>query len=624
MEKQQQHHQKRLEYGKESSCIGRSVSSSEEVYPVSITLRNLFPIVSWQKQQHGFVRKLFSSQELSIYSNSPSTGMSKLLLHESTLEIYYIDPVKTEEVMILKCHHKASLHPRWDIHLDQLGKRRFYHLLRIRVVASVVLNVTKADNPEGVIIGRETLADEPLFAPHSYSTNPNDDFSYWKHEFSTKHQNVAFYCPTRRPLPQHDQQIKRISALPPNSLFVECSDGQTYVSYTLYDVLIKKEIITCETKSTIPSYNNGDNKGNPAEIFSESAFQALDAVSMKHSNTNSSSDVNHVKRENHHNDSTVNRKDNSETVSGQELLQLPNDNEDLIQFEEHSRIGSTQNLAQDRQRQQQTRNSELKRQIQSLERILELTLLEVEQLDNVLLKSSPEKVDGEAFSVEMQEQLEDMLNKEIFALQVAEITLEARQVMLLRQLREIYPIEKISNTLYTIRGLALSLKQQHQQQQMEDTFLVQSCALGYVTHLVTMCSKYLNIPLRYRLLCNSSRSAVVVASVDQPLHQPPSTATINNVLLLTDNTNSNSTMICDGVTISNNTNVYPLFQEKHYPPQSRDRFDKGIVFLERNIECLLDQRCIVYDPKSHMLAKLDHLFEQTICGRSALTYAAIK
>jgi hypothetical protein len=130
--------------------------------------------------------------------------------------------------------------------------------------------------------------------------------------------------------------------------------------------------------------------------------------------------------------------------------------------------------------------------------------------------------------------------------------------------------------------------------------------------------------LRYRLLCNSSRSAVVVAPVDQPLHQPPSTATINNVLLLTDNTNNNNTMICDGVTISNSTNVYPLFQEKHYPPQSRDRFDKGIVFLERNVECLLDQRCIVYDPKSHMLAKLDHLFEQTICGGSASTYAAVR
>jgi hypothetical protein len=495
-------------------------------------------------------------------------------------------------------------------------------LLRIRVVASVVLNVTKADNPEGVIIERETLADEPLFAPHSYFTNPSNDFSYRKNEFSTEHQDVAFYYPTRRPLPQHDQQIKRISALPPNSLFVEYSDGQTYVNSSLYDVLIKKDIILCETKLTIPSYNKVDNKGNPAEIFSESAFQALDAVSRTHSNTNSSWVVNHVTRENHHNDSSVDRKENSETLSGKERLQLPNNYDDFTQFEEHSRslIGSNHSLAQDRQRQQQTIHTQLKWQIKSLERILEKTLLEVEQLDHLLLKSSPEKLDGETFNVEMQEQLDDMLNKEIFALQVAEITLEARQVMLLRQLREIYPIEKISNSSYTIRGLALSLKQQLQQQQVEDTLLVQSCALGYVTHLVTMCSKYLNIPLRYRLLCNSSRSAVVVASVDQP----PSTATINNVLLLTDNTNSNSTMICDGVTISNNTNVYPLFQEKHYPPQSRDRFDKGIVFLERNIECLLDQRCIVYDPKSHMLAKLDHLFEQTICGKSASTYAAIK
>lgn len=617
MEKRQQ---QRQEHGADNNDMGGSIS---EVFPVSITLRNLFPMVSWQKQQHGFVRKLFSSQELSsIYSTSPSTSMSRLLLHESTLEVYYNDPLSDKEEVIIFKPHKASLHPRWDIHRDQLGAGEFYHLLRIRVVASVALNISKDDNNEGVLIERETLADEPLFVPYSGFPYPNNVLPNWNHHLSAKQQDLTSYH-MRRPLPQHVQQIKLISALPPNSLFVECSDGQTYVNSALYDLLIKKDIIVSDlTSSVSSSYNHALNQGDQNQIFSESAFQALDAAATNNSNNAKASTVVNNKKESHHYDGNVYTKEVSARLNQHEMVDYQNRKEDLIKYKNHPETESTQQAGQGQQRQQLATINMLKQQIEFLELFLEKNLEELEQLNNHLLESSLEKaIEEESSIMMMQEQLDDLLNKEIFSLQVAEITLEARQVKLLRQLREIYPIEKISNTSYAIRGLALSLKQQQQQQQMDDVLLVQSCALGYVTHLVTMCSKYLNIPLRYRLLCNSSRSAVVVASVDQPPNHLQAPANVNNVLLLTDNTNNNSTMICDGTTITNSTVVYPLFQEKHYPLQSRDRFDKGIVFLERNIECLLDERCIVYDPKSHMLAKLDLLFEQSIRAGSDLTNA---
>lgn len=84
-----------------------------------------------------------------------------------------------------------------------------------------------------------------------------------------------------------------------------------------------------------------------------------------------------------------------------------------------------------------------------------------------------------------------------------------------------------------------------------------------------MCSKYLSIPLRYRLVCNASRSAVQ-----------------------------------DGDTI------YPLFRANIERPQ----FDRAVILLERNIECMLKVRGVQYLPRTHLLAKLDRLFAQTTEG----------
>jgi len=92
-----------------------------------------------------------------------------------------------------------------------------------------------------------------------------------------------------------------------------------------------------------------------------------------------------------------------------------------------------------------------------------------------------------------------------------------------------------------------------------------STALGFVCHLVFMCSKYLSIPLRYRLVCNSSRSAVQ----------------------------------------DDGHGVLPLFKERVV---EKEDLDRAIVLLERNIECLLLTKGFAFNPQSHILAKLDFLF----------------
>jgi hypothetical protein len=95
-----------------------------------------------------------------------------------------------------------------------------------------------------------------------------------------------------------------------------------------------------------------------------------------------------------------------------------------------------------------------------------------------------------------------------------------------------------------------------------------SSGLGYVCHFVAMSSKYLSIPVRYRLLCNSSRSAIQNDGFD----------------------------------------VYPLFKERVV---EKEQFDLAHVFLQRNIDLLLGTRkhnlTNTTKVPVHMLAKLDTL-----------------
>ena len=133
---------------------------------------------------------------------------------------------------------------------------------------------------------------------------------------------------------------------------------------------------------------------------------------------------------------------------------------------------------------------------------------------------------------------------------------------MVKDLREIYPIQTLSDERYAIRDLELPTDMN-----FEDDHI--SSALGFTCHLVFMCSKYLSIPLRYTLICNASRSAVKDDDV-----------------------------------------IYPLYKTN----TERQQFDKAVLLLERNIECLLKMRGVQYLPRTHLLAKLDRLFIQITEG----------
>ncbi|CAM9127267.1 unnamed protein product [Choristocarpus tenellus] len=126
----------------------------------------------------------------------------------------------------------------------------------------------------------------------------------------------------------------------------------------------------------------------------------------------------------------------------------------------------------------------------------------------------------------------------------SQILLEARRARLTAELKAIYPI-KYQGQLgeYTIRGLELP----------SDLYTVDdervSSALGYCAHLVCMLAKYLQVPLRYQLIYNASRSAV------------------------------RDNITGAGV-------AYPLFRRG----VEKERFDRGVHLLGKDVEQMLAAR----------------------------------
>jgi len=151
------------------------------------------------------------------------------------------------------------------------------------------------------------------------------------------------------------------------------------------------------------------------------------------------------------------------------------------------------------------------------------------------------------------------------ALQFTSLHLAFRRRQLLHGLTEIYPISPPRQAMkapigamttgsashplmcYTIRGLRLPNNFNNILTSFDEEQV--ATALGYVCQLVCMTSKYLEIPLRYRLLYRSSRSVV-----------------------------------CDDVTASSQ---FPLY----FKNMEERRFEIGVILLNKDIEQLL-QACI--------------------------------
>lgn len=99
--------------------------------------------------------------------------------------------------------------------------------------------------------------------------------------------------------------------------------------------------------------------------------------------------------------------------------------------------------------------------------------------------------------------------------------LQHRRRQLLQELLFIYPIDKITDNKYNIYGIYLPHsdvlpgmpENQSKFVNINSYFLDSpntgvSVALGYVTHVLTMCSTFLQVPLRYPMTHYGSRSYI--------------------------------------------------------------------------------------------------------------------
>ena len=164
--------------------------------------------------------------------------------------------------------------------------------------------------------------------------------------------------------------------------------------------------------------------------------------------------------------------------------------------------------------------------------------------------------------------LEDAIQEEMGLCHKTEFFLEAHRMKLLRDLRRIYPISVVpGEDKYSIRGLRVPADI-HAGGVGEDEL---SAALGFLCHLISLVSKYMGVQLRYRVVCNSSRSAI----------QDDSGA------------------------------ILPLFQARAV---ERDQLDYGVLMLHRNVECILKTRNVEYQSREHILVKLNLVFTTIVDG----------
>jgi hypothetical protein len=205
-----------------------------------------------------------------------------------------------------------------------------------------------------------------------------------------------------------------------------------------------------------------------------------------------------------------------------------------------------------------------------LERVIREEQAALEQETADLQRSKAALQEGTAQVQTMQDQTDQVqqaLQEEDLEAQRVEFLLEAQRIKLFRELRTIFPVTVTLDQRYLILGLEIPSDLYAGTVSEEEV----SAALGYLAHLVAMMSKYLAIPLRYRLHCNSSRSAIQ----------------------------------------DDRAAAFPLFQGRTV---ERGQLEYGVRLLDRNVECICRMKGIRLPAKARVLAKVKRVYEYVIDG----------
>lgn len=210
-----------------------------------------------------------------------------------------------------------------------------------------------------------------------------------------------------------------------------------------------------------------------------------------------------------------------------------------------------------------------------LERLLLERLIQEEEAlleqEMAVLQNSKSSLQTKTAELEMlQEQTQQVVEAtqtEEAHVQRVDFSLQAQRIKLFCELRTIYRVTVNAELRYFIQGLEIP------QQLYAGTVSEEEvgAALGHVAHLVTMMSKYLDVQLRYRIYCFSSRSAIQ----------------------------------------DDRGAAFPLFQGRTV---ERLQLEHGVRLLDRNVECICQHRGIRIPLNTHVLAKVKRVYEHVIDG----------
>eukprot|EP01041_Mallomonas_annulata_P008008 gene8008-16393_t len=210
-------------------------------------------------------------------------------------------------------------------------------------------------------------------------------------------------------------------------------------------------------------------------------------------------------------------------------------------------------------------NNKLREHVEEAEREVERERLEVECMR--ALAMNPGSGSGSGDMTSLVSTCKD-LSKDIVRLKQecntqhddvlrSQFLLEARQFKLLHDLQALYSLRQGFHGEYTLAGLDLPFDLSSR----DDEHI--SSVLGYISHIILLCSKYLRIPLRYQLIYQSSRSMIRDPAVG-------------------------------------NGTALPLYRVRG---SDKERLERAVSWLLRNLEQLLRSRGKPYDPKKEMVER---------------------
>jgi predicted double-glycine peptidase len=354
-----------------------------------------------------------------------------------------------------------------------------------------------------------------------------------------------------RRLPEHDDHQQRSwgqprpppKSLPINAVLIQYSDGSTRVHPSLYHLLLQRKVIEEANPDDVLLLEDEQHEHRRVSRFQDRAFTTLDKEI----------------------DSQTNAVQSSLLETDDEALAMPIasflDEEELQR--DQKQIFTATELDCD--------VGDLMQEKETLEELIHKEELWLES-DMKLMHEDKDRLQDIVRQIRAVEQeAEDIrryTSKIVEEQHELDTITEIQRIKLMKELRSIYPIQCKPEQHYFIRGIELP-SDLHVGLVTEDEI---SAALGYICHSLVMMSKYLSIPLRYRIVCNSSRSAVQE----------------------------------DGSTI------LPLFQSRVV---ERDYLERGMLLLDRNVEKLAKSRNVKCGETSHILQKMKRIYDKVVDGR---------